>query len=183
MTVQAESVHPLLACALHAWQELELEVGETALVAGDGPLADIFRLAALWHGASPVIKLGAGGGQVEGVRSCEVPDDDPESVLDELAVQLAEAPAVAAVDLTGRAVVADMFFEILPRYSRLLLAGDTGEPLTIDYYVNIHRKGIGVLARRADPNTADARMLQRASDLLASAERAAACRKAADSGS
>ncbi len=174
---------PLLASAVQAWQELGLEVGETALVAGEGALADVFCLAALWHGACPVITLGAAAGRIEGVMGWNVPADDPEPALEELAQLLAGAPAVAAVDLTGRAVIADMFFEVLPQYSRLLLAGDAGEPLTIDYYVNIHRKGIRVLARRVDPEAVDALMLQRALDLLSSAERAAAWLKVAGSGS
>ncbi|MBD3868861.1 MAG: hypothetical protein IFK94_12105 [Acidobacteria bacterium] len=176
-----ETVAPYLASALHAWEELRLEVGETALVAGSGTLTNVFCLAALWCGACPVITLGPDG-HVDGVSGWDIPAEDPEPTLDRLTTELAAVPAVAAVDLTGRAAVADMFFEVLPQYARLLLAGDTGEPLTIDYYVNIHRKGIDLMAREIDVSSVDARMLQRASALLSSPDRAEACLRAANKG-
>jgi len=46
------------------------------------------------------------------------------------------------VDLSGRADVIDVLLEVIPRWGRLLLAGPAGTPVTIDYYRNVHRKGI-----------------------------------------
>ena len=170
-----EAVVPPLAAAVGAWQELGLELGETAVVSGEGLLADLFCLAALWSGACPVIRLGSRNDSIPGTRCWTVPSDDPEPALEQLASQLADAPAVAAVELTGTAVAADILFETIPVYSRLLLGGSGGEPLTIDYYNNIHRKGITVLARNIDPapgvSDESDTMVRRARTLVASPER------------
>ena len=170
-----DTVVPPLAVAVEAWQELGLELGETAVVSGEGLMADLFCLAALWSGACPVIRLGSRNDSIPGTRCWTVPADDPEPALEQLASRLADAPAVAAVELTGTAVAADILFETIPVYSRLLLAGAAGEPLTIDYYNNIHRKGITVLARSIDPvpevcDETDP-MVRRARALVASPER------------
>ena len=181
---ETAAVVPLLATALNGWQELGLEIGETALVSGEGPLARMFCLAALWHGACPVILLAAADPGIPGVGTWTVPSDDPEPTLEKLAGRLAGDPAVAAVDLSGRAFVADSLFEVLPVYTRLMLAGSAGEPLTIDYYNNIHRKGLTVLARRIDsdsyPDAGDDPMMARARALLACPERAEAVVAAAE---
>lgn len=172
---ETAAAEPMLAVAVRYWQELGLDLGETALVAGDGFLARMFCLAAVWHGACPVIRLDSSDPDIPGVENWKLPSDDPEASLDRLAGRLADAPAVAAVELTGQAVVADALFEILPVYARLLLAGSAGEPLTIDYYNNIHRKGINVLARTIDPafpaGSGDDPFVARVKALLACPER------------
>lgn len=174
------AVEPYLAAAVGAWQELGLDLGETALVSGDGIQARMLCLAALWHGACPVVRLDSKDPDIAGVDHCRLPEDDPDPALEALAKRLAAAPAVAAVDLTGRAVVVDALFEVLPGYARLMLAGSGGEPLTIDYYNNIHRKGITVLARRIDSGSGlDGSMPERVRALLACPERARAAVAAA----
>jgi hypothetical protein len=50
------------------------------------------------------------------------------------------------VELSGRAEVLDILLEVMPRWTRLLLAGPAGKPVTIDFYKNVHRKGAVIAA-------------------------------------
>ena len=50
------------------------------------------------------------------------------------------------MELSGRAEVLDILLEMMPRWSRLLLAGPAGQPVTIDFYKNVHRKGAVIAA-------------------------------------
>jgi threonine dehydrogenase-like Zn-dependent dehydrogenase len=138
----------LLAVALEAWDELGLELGEAALIAGDGPTARIFATAAGYRGACPVVQVGADGKGLPGAE------------------ELAGMAGVAAVDLSGRADTVDALLEALPEGARLMLAGDDSEPQTIDYYGNIHRKGVHLLCRRLQAGSPSGFWLERASLLL-----------------
>ena len=58
---------------------------------------------------------------------------------------------VAAIDLSGKAEITDVLFEGLPRLSRLMLAAYQGAPLNIDFYNNVHRKGVLLRNALCDP--------------------------------
>jgi len=173
---------PLLARALAVWSELGLELGQAAVVSGDGRFAALLSLVALWRGALPSVLLGQGQGPA-GVVVVSFRPDDPEGSLNALKMAIATRPSAAFVDVSGRASVLDLLFDALPRYGRLMLAGRAGERTTIDYYNHWHRKGAVILARVIDP-AADlagstpgpsGMHIARAFGLLADDARAAAC--------
>ena len=151
MDVESALLAPLLASALDTWHELHLELGEAALLTGDCELARLLALTALWHGACPVIGIGGFSSEIDGTQVFPIDSDEPESDMLSLSMRLSESPATKCIDLTGEAATIDILLEVLPQYFRMILGGNETELLTIDYYVNIHRKGGHVLARNFDP--------------------------------
>lgn len=167
---EAALLAPLLAMAFDVWDELSLELGETAVCTGGGPLAGLVTLAAVYRGACPVIRLACPEETVAGVKSMTISREDTESSVDELRDVFLTRPGTAVVELTGRADMVDVLLESIPRYSRLMLAGGESEPLTVDYYNNMHRSGITVLARRLQ--AADALLAPQGSRLASQLARA-----------
>jgi hypothetical protein len=173
---------PLVARALAVWSELGLELGQAAVISGEGRFAALLSLVARWRGALPSVLLRQGQGPA-GVVVVPFRPDDPERSLNELKLAIAARPAAAFVDVSGRASVLDLLFDALPRYGRLMLAGRAGERATVDYYNHWHRKGAVILARLIDPaadleaSTSDTSgvHIARAFRLLADDARAAAC--------
>ena len=166
---------PLVVEALRVWDSLQLEIGAAAIVTQARPWAALFEVVATWYGAFP-IRVGPGG--IDGPSGGE---GDAVAVL---AKTLARYPLVCAVELTGRADVVDVVLEAIPASSRVCFAGPRQDRFTIDYYVNVHRKGLLLgsthlasvrlfVAEHRDPA-----IVARASRLLASPARAEACRAA-----
>jgi hypothetical protein len=160
---------PMLAEAMRAWELMQLEVGAAAVVTPGSRWSPLLELLATWYGARPV-SLGTAMGDSEAVSA--------------LAATLARFPVVCVAELTGRADVVDMILESVPASSRVLFAGPRIDRFTIDYYVNVHRKGLHlastVLAasRAFSPALRDPSILERAGRLLLSPTRAAACHAA-----
>jgi len=152
ITPDAALAAPILATMLAVWGELRLELGEIAVVSGTGVLPSIAGVAAATCGALSVVRLGREVAQHGTPPSrALVLSDESESSLDQLRGIMSDGCGVAAVDLSGQHGVLDLLLESLPRYSRLMLAGHRSQPATIDYYNNIHRKGVLVLTRIPDP--------------------------------
>jgi hypothetical protein len=176
-----EALVPMVATALGLWDSLRLEIGEAAVLSGDHRYAGLIALTAIWHGAVPVLQLCTNAAAVPaGVEpiSC----GDPRDAIRVLSRRLARCPGVAAVDLTGRAESVDVLLASLPRFARLLLTGSAAEPLTIDFYANVHRKGLELRSGLLQPLSSEAPMHQpsgqwsaRASRLLLNPKRAADC--------
>jgi hypothetical protein len=144
-----------VAQVLRLWDGLGLELGETAIVTGGHPYSRLAAVVARWYGALPVLYVTSDETHTpEGVEAVVV-GEDPGAVLASLRSRLAARPAVAAAELSGRADIVDLLLETLPQFSRIMFAGDRAEQLTIDFYVNVHRKGLrlfsSVLDRLPDP--------------------------------
>ena len=142
---------PILATMLAVWEELHLELGEIAVVTGDGVHSSMAGVAATICGALPVVHLGRQVASHGELHRISVRSDESEACLDRLRGIMCDGYGVAAVELSGQAGVLDLLLESLPRYSRLMLAGSRSQPATIDYYNNIHRKGVFVLTRDLEP--------------------------------
>jgi NADPH:quinone reductase-like Zn-dependent oxidoreductase len=171
---------PAVAASLALWDRLGLSLGETVVITAGHRWSRVAALVATWYGAVPVIMHANDALPLPaGVTRLHI--EDPSDPARALATQLRDAPAVVAADLSGRADAVDLLLEALPPMSRLMLAGTAGEPLTIDYYINVHRKGLHLVSgvfedlvtRRADD---DADYRARAERLLARQDRADACR-------
>lgn len=163
---------PLAVEALRAWDTLHTEIGAAALVTTGTPWSPVLLEAARWYGAVPV-PLDTGG-EVEG--GTEMKDGD---TVSRLRSSLDRYGAVSAVELTGRADMVDLLLEAITRQSRVLFAGTSREPLTIDFYVNVHRKGLHLASTVLSPEkvfdpAADRRLVDRASQLLMNGTRSEA---------
>jgi hypothetical protein len=179
----AAALVPAVARALWAWDTLALELGDVAVVTDGHPHAELLALAATWYGALPVVRLSRHAvASSHGIERVTV--DDPQAAIKELSARLGDRAGVAVVDLSGRTDTVDVLLSAIPSYTRLLLAGSAREPLTIDFYNNVHRKGIDLYSGLYDPSLersddhACARRLARAAHLMQRAERAAASRAA-----
>jgi hypothetical protein len=140
---------PALAAALSMWEALHLELGETAVFTSGGVLSALVGQVAFWRGGCPVIQLGpAGVGATPDIVNIDWTDS--EEAARRLTIATANRPGFAAVESSGRAEVLDILLEMMPRGSRLLLAGPAGQPVTIDFYKNVHRKGAVIAAMDAE---------------------------------
>jgi NADPH:quinone reductase-like Zn-dependent oxidoreductase len=154
LDVSSAVLVPPVAAALALWETLNLELGEAAVWTGGSPLSGLVGQVALWRGACPAVELGSteSNGGAEGRQGIEVIDwTDAESASAKLTEVAADKPGFAAIDLSGRADVIDSLLEAIPRWGRLILAGPPGSNLTIDFYKNVHRKGIIISSTILEP--------------------------------
>jgi hypothetical protein len=134
-----------VAQALRVWRQLGLELGEAAVYTDGGDLADLIGLLAKWHGGMPVIRLtDTDVAPLDGIQDLAV--HDATTAVAKLRAMIAQAPAVAAVDLSGRGSVIGVLLEALPRWGRLMLAGPPPDAFTTAFYTDVHRKGTIVCA-------------------------------------
>jgi hypothetical protein len=142
---------PELVVALVMWEHLRLELGETAIVIGDGSLAPLLCQGAIWHGGAPVIHLGDApiAHSIPGVESLLVEDTD--QVLVRLRRIVQPKAGFAAVDISGSPQMLTLLFDLVPVRGRLYLGDPETKPVTIDFYNNVHRKGIQILSSVIDP--------------------------------
>jgi hypothetical protein len=174
----AVSLVPLVSEALRVWDTLRLELGVAALITGPSPWTKLFAEVATWYGAFPLV-VAPGGDSGEGSGSDQV---------QQLRDKLSAYAAVGAVELSGRADAVDLLLETIPQESAVMFAGPSRDPFTIDYYVNVHRKGLYLASTVLSPSRArtgdetSLRLVDRASRLLASGTRLQACAAAVDPG-
>jgi hypothetical protein len=143
---------PALAWALWAWEQLHLELGELAIYCPGSPFDHLLGHAALLQGALPVFQVGAA--EFAPPAGVEVLSDaDAGTLLAELRKRTGKSPGVAAVDVRGKAEITDVLFEGLPRGSRMMLAAYRSSTLNIDFYNNVHRKGVLLRNGLCDPLT------------------------------
>jgi hypothetical protein len=171
---------PAVSSVLRIWDKLGLELGEAAVVTDGHQWSRLAALAATWYGALPVLFVTTTPtGPLPGVTTRPSTGSDEEAR--ELAIVLRRRPAVAAVELSGTAGMVDLLLEALPRSSRLMLAGNARERLTIDYYSNVHIKGVRLFSdvlSAEDRGSSEAAVTVRTLRLLARPHVAAACRDA-----
>jgi hypothetical protein len=169
---------PFVFEALRVWDLLQLEIGAASVVTPGPAWAPLFELTAAWYGGIPV-PVGRGEAKAEPFDS---------EAVGRFSRTLAGYPAVCAVELTGRSEMVDALLEAVPPSSRVMFAGPRGDRFTIDYYVNVHKKGLHLAstvlspARLFDPRQRDRVLTGRAVRLLASTARAQACHAAIAAG-
>jgi hypothetical protein len=142
---------PALALSLWAWDQMKLEIGEAAVYTPESPFPHFLGEAALLRGALPVIQLGASQTYQAPAHVLVLNGEESSALLTELKGRLADCVGVAAIDASGKAEVTDVIFETLPRWGRLLLAAQRPTPINIDFYNNVHRKGIDMRGCSFDP--------------------------------
>jgi hypothetical protein len=141
-----------VATALSLWQSVDLELGEAAVWTTGGALSALAGQVALWRGACPAVELGPSSATVDRIAGSDFIDwSDAEEAARRLGELIQGRPGFTAVDLSGRADVIDILLEAMPTFGRLLLAGPAGDPVTIDFYKNVHRKGAVIRSTVLDP--------------------------------
>lgn len=142
---------PALAMSLWAWEQLRLEIGEAAVYTPESPYQLFLGEVAVLRGALPVIQLGSSANHRTPNGVAVLASEDAGALLSELKSRVADCVGLAAIDLSGRAELTDVIFESLPRWGRLLLAAHRPAPINIDFYNNVHRKGIDMRGGSLDP--------------------------------
>lgn len=164
-----------VATSLAAWKVLAVELGDGVVVTSGHPLSKLFAVTATWCGAVPVILTGATDADaLPGVMT--LGGGDPTVDLKTLQ-KLLERPGAVVVEMSGKAEVVDFIMEAIPPMARLLFVGEAREPLTMDFYVNVHRKGITLHSSTVD-RLPDQESIERAKRLLQDPDRLAQVRQA-----
>lgn len=149
--VQDALLAPPLALALSFWDRLHLELGEAAIYTEGDVFADLLGQVAIWSGACPVIKLCNAICKSPLVSGESQLLSDADQALHQLRHRIKEKPGFAAIDLSGRPEIIDLLLEVVPRWGRIMLAGRTRQPLTVDFYNNVHRKGVVLVSSAFEP--------------------------------
>lgn len=161
---------PPLAFALMAADLAGFEIGETAVVFGEGSPADIFCLTLKWCGALPCIRLGAPGNRIPGIESYPCDAVSLSNSIPVLKETFGKRPGLAVFDAGDDPDPLEFLFEHLPPWSRIVLAGNHRRGLNLDYYNDIHKKGVSLFFFR--PGAGDAlQLLRRNPRFLRKAER------------
>jgi hypothetical protein len=142
-----------VACLLALWDSLDLELGEAAVVTEGHPWSGLAAVVAGWYGATPVLYVTAGTAAPAGTTPIRV--EDPSETVRGLASRLQGRPGVAVAELSGRAAIVDIVLESIPSETGIAMAGEGRERLTIDFYVNVHRKGLHMVSTLLDPGAPD----------------------------
>jgi threonine dehydrogenase-like Zn-dependent dehydrogenase len=143
---------PPLAFALWTWEKLHLELGEVAVYTDGNPFSSLIGQVAIWRGGLPVIRVGRDdGGELN--NKIEILNiEDPDVTVEKLKKRIEGKAGFAAIDLSGNPEIIDILLEVLPRWGRLMVAGQKSQPFLIDFYKNIHRKGASVFSTIFDPS-------------------------------
>lgn len=151
LEASAALLAPPLGLALWMWDRLRLELGELAVYTEGDVFSPLVGQVGLWRGGCPVIRLSGDADHASQPGIEVLTTSDPEGAARELRDRIKEKPGFAAIDLSGRPEIIDLFLEVMPRWGRMMLAGGTREPLTVDFYNNVHRKGVLLLTSVFDP--------------------------------
>lgn len=158
-----------VAAVLGLWDRLELELGEVALVTGGSWCSNLAVVVASWYGAFPVFCARCEDSRpARGVRVIDA--SSPTTALASLRETFGTEPAVV-LELSGSAETVDLVLDAVPAFSRVMLAGASQERLVLDFYTNVHRKGLMLLS-----STAELGMLARAGNRTLSRQLARAAR-------
>lgn len=150
VTVAQALLVPSLTAVLALWETLQLELGDVAVITSGSVLSPLAAEVALWRGGCPVVTLGPAS-VTDNPATTHIDWSDPEEAGRQLLAAMGNRPGFAALELSGRADMMDLLFESIPRWGRLLLGGSAGQPITVDFYKNIHRKGVTVNTAVLEP--------------------------------
>jgi hypothetical protein len=145
-----------LAHALWVWEAASLELGDLAILAGDASHDRLIAMVAALRSGRRVLAIardGAAGNTGLAIETLD-PSDQP-ATFQRLNAAVAAAPGAAAVIRDGSAAQLELILEVMPVWGRVVLATRAGEPATIDFYNNVHRKGCRIVTVPAAPAQMD----------------------------
>jgi hypothetical protein len=173
-----------LALALAICDAADLELGEVAVYTSGVAHESIVATVAQWRTARDAIRLRL----QEDALACppgvqDVDGADPQRALEVIRMTASHAPGFAAIVLSPQPEALDVLLEAMPMWGRLVIGSASSAPATIDFYNNIHRKGVRMVSvpssarfifeapARADRTT----LIERAIRILTCEDLAAAC--------
>jgi len=143
---------PELALALAVCASARLELGEIAVYTSGARHGALIALVAGWCTGRDVIRIefdDAAGVVPAGVQT--VDGSDTQRALEIIQRSTHNAAGFAAILLSSKSEAMDVLLETMPTWGRLVLASESTESTTIDFYNNVHRKGVTVLAMPETP--------------------------------
>lgn len=149
-STQKAYLFPPLIVALKTWDELKLELGELALISSYHPFVNIFLQVALWRGAIPVIYLGRDQIEMSDIRNISIDLNDLDHITNILKREIDQSIGFAAIDFSGKSDIIDIILNNIPKWGRMMFAGEKSESLTIDYYNHFHRSGATIFSTILD---------------------------------
>ena len=143
---------PRLALALWAWDVARLELGECAVYTSGGPQGNFVAQVAVWRSGRDVLCLDFGDGSINAPGFAQVIGAAESGfAIDAVRRASATAAGFAALVLTKRSEALDLLLEAMPVWGRLMIGALQTEPATVDFYNNVHRKGVRIAAVPATP--------------------------------
>lgn len=165
-----------VAAVLWLWDTMQLEIGEVVAITDGHPWARLAALAATWYGTRPIFVTRAAEVTLPGVRTLTWTGADDDTR--QLAAMLKGAGGVAVAELSGEAGLVDLVFEAVPQNSRVMLAGPATDRLTIDFYRNVHVKGLRLVSGTLEAGSQSPARADRVARLLSQPAFALACNAA-----
>jgi len=136
---------PALALALATCDAADLELGEMVAYTSGAAHESFVARVAQWRTVRDAIRLRLHDDTSvcpPGVR--DVDGTDPQRALDLIRAAANSAPGFAAIVLGPQPEALDVLLEAMPMWGRLIIGSASSAPATIDFYNNIHRKGVRV---------------------------------------
>jgi hypothetical protein len=156
MTTEPTGDVKRLAHALWVWDAVELELGDLAIITGNSVTAGMIAKVACWRSGGSVIALDRFPGTGSAWHPGETIDaSDQAATLQRLGAAIAAAPSTAAAICDGDAAILELVLEALPAWGRVVLATESTQPATVDFYNNVHRKGCRIVTVPATPAQLD----------------------------
>ncbi len=143
---------PDLALALAICASARLELGEIAVYSSGARHEALIGLVAGWCTGRDVIRIDFNDGAgVTPAGVQKVDGSDPQRALEIIQRSTRNTAGFAAIVLSSKAEAMDVLLEAMPTWGRLVVASRSTESATIDFYNNVHRKGVTVLGMPASP--------------------------------
>lgn len=175
---------PALALALAISDAAALELGEVAVFTSGAAHESVVATVAQWRTCRDVIRLRLHDGLsvcAPGVR--EVDGTDPQRAIELIRTEANSAAGYAAIVLSPQPEALDVLLEAMPIWGRLVFGATSSSRATIDFYNNVHRKGVRMVSvpsttrfifeARARPEVAA--LVERAMRILTCDDLAAVC--------
>lgn len=138
---------PLLAAALQMADDSNLELGTTIVVCGDCTVSRLMGEIAKWWTPERInIRANEDNDSVEPFS--HVLHIADEHVQDSLTSMLSGAQSVSFVDFSGNPDAWNVMLESAPYWSRFVANARCQQPMTIDFYNDVHRKGATIVGRQ-----------------------------------
>ena len=147
MPLDRAVVVPPLAFALWIWDVAGLELGETAVYSSGSAVDGLVARVAEWRCGGQVIRLDFDNAEYAATSEIvSISGLDPQHAIDRLSQAMSAAPGTVAALMTDRAAAADIILQSIPLWGRVVVASQSTEAATIDFYNNVHRKGCRILS-------------------------------------
>ena len=143
---------PRLAMALAATDAVALELGDVPICTSGGEDLHLIATVCQWRSGRDVLVLDLSDGHFAATAGCRrIDSSDPQRAIEDISRASATAPGAAAIVLSRKSDAVDILLEAMPMWGRMIISSAGTEPATIDFYNNVHRKGMSLVTGPASP--------------------------------